>query len=343
MAFDPSSGQMKCSYCGTQQPVAEQLEARVEEIPVENLQKDLTKLSDEALQVQCTGCGSVVQFVPPEVAGTCTFCAAKIVAQPKAADPLIAPNAVLPFAVSKSQASEHLQHWLASRWFAPDGLKQMSRPESFGGVYLPFWTFDADTQSDYTGQRGEYYYTTEEYEVVENGHRHVRTREVRHTQWHYASGTVTNQFDDLLVPATKALAAERLAHLEPWDLPQLRPYEPAFLSGFKAQRYQVEAPEGLEHAKQLMVPQIHQAIAGDIGGDEQQIGEVSTRYSNVTLKHLLLPAWIGAYRFQGQVYQVIVNARTGEVQGDRPYSAGKIVAFVCVILLAILILIVLAR
>jgi hypothetical protein len=340
MEFDPQSGQMKCQYCGNQQPVPEESEARVQEMPFEELagKADLVKLSDQALEVRCSGCGSIVQFVPPEVAGNCSFCAAKIVAQPKAADPLIAPNGLLPFAITRAQASGQLQQWLGSRWFAPNGLKQMARQESIGGVYLPFWTFDADTQSHYTGQRGEYYYTTEQFTVVENGRQMVRTRQVRHTRWYPASGAVVNQFDDVLVPATKSLRPDRLAHLEPWDLAQVRPYEPAFLSGFKAQRYQLEAPAGLEHAKELMQPEIHSTIRRDIGGDEQQVHQVSTRYWNVTFKHLMLPAWVGAYRFQNTVYQIIVNARTGEVQGDRPYSAVKIVLFVIAILIALLIL-----
>jgi hypothetical protein len=83
-------------------------------------------------------------------------------------------------------------------------------------------------------------------------------------------------------------------------------------------------------------PKILQSIRQDIGGDEQQIDQVSTRYWNVTLKHLLLPTWVGAYRFRDQPYQVIVNARTGEVQGDRPYSGAKILALIIAILLALL-------
>ena len=169
-----------------------------------------------------------------------------------------------------------------------------------------------------------------------DGRPQVQTRQVRHTRWYAASAVVVNQFDDVLVPATKALQEDRLSRLEPWDLPELKPYEPAFLSGFKAQRYQVDAPAGLERAKELMEPEILQTIRQDIGGDEQEIHQVSTRYWNVTLKHLLLPAWVGAYRFRDQVYQAIVNARTGEVQGDRPYSAAKIAVLVIAILLAIL-------
>lgn len=145
-------------------------------------------------------------------------------------------------------------------------------------------------------------------------------RQVRHTRWWPTSGTVENSFDDLLVPATKSVDLGRLQALEPWDLPSVRPYEPAFLAGFKAQRYQLELPGGFDVAKQQMKPVIRQTIERDIGGDEQRVNSTQSEYCDVTFKHLLLPVWLGAYRYQGKVFQVLVTPRTGEVQGERPYS-----------------------
>jgi len=68
-------------------------------------------------------------------------------------------------------------------------------------------------------------------------------------------------------------------------------------------------------------------VRGDIGGDEQRVTHVATNYSAVTFKHLLLPVYVGAYRFRDKVYQVVLNGRTGEVQGERPYSFWKIFLF----------------
>ena len=81
----------------------------------------------------------------------CPFCGAALVAQPKAADPLIAPDAVLPAKIPKEQAQAEVAQWLQSRWFAPNALKRMARQEGIAGVYLPFWDYDADTASQYTG------------------------------------------------------------------------------------------------------------------------------------------------------------------------------------------------
>ncbi len=84
-------------------------------------------------------------------------------------------------------------------------------------------------------------------------------------------------------------------------------------------------------------------VRADIGGDDQRIHQLNTSYSGITFKHLLLPVWISAYRFNQKVYQVMVNARTGEVQGDRPFSIWKIAGFVVLLLLVLLVVIYLGQ
>lgn len=343
MVFDPLSKALKCPYCATNVPVRrEDSAAGVPELPYQDYAApgagDLHPIATNALEVSCSSCGATVQFQPPEIAGTCPFCAAQIVVQPKSANPLIAPQGVLPFHFVKGQASASVGTWLKSRWFAPNALKNVAKPDALTGVYLPFWSFDARTETRYQGQRGQYYYINQQVTVVENGRQVQRIQQVRHTRWYPASGEVTVTFDDLLQPATHAVDARRLSALEPWDLPKLETYEPGYLAGFKAQRYQVELPQAFDLSKKLMEPEIHSAIRHDIGGDEQQIADTSTEYFDVTFRHLMLPVWIGAYRFNGKVYQITVNARTGEVQGDRPYSVPKIIALIVVILIVVAII-----
>jgi hypothetical protein len=189
-----------------------------------------------------------------------------------------------------------------------------------------------------------HYWVTEYFTTTDsNGNQVQESRQVMQTAWSPASGRVARKFDDVLVPATKSVNEGRLNALEPWDLPALCAYEPAYLAGFKAQRYQIDLPAGFEKAKEVMERVIEKDVRQDIGGDEQRIDRVQTATSNETFRHLLLPVWIGAYRFQGKVFQVMVNARTGEVQGERPYSAVKITLLVFAILFLILILWVVAQ
>jgi ribosomal protein S27E len=346
MKFDPASGMMMCPFCGrtaavpastpaaaTSTAVATAAPTSLRCHPLEEFLSNaqgahLAMLTPQSLEVHCGACGSSVTFQPPEVAGICPFCGSAIVAQPKAADPLVAPDAVLPAKISKPQAQSEVKTWLSSRWFAPTALKTMARQEGINGVYLPFWSYDADTASDYTGQRGEHYYETEYY-TDSNGRR--AERQVQRTRWYPASGHVDVSFHDVLIAASRSVQEQKLNALQPWGLEALCAYEPGYLAGFKAQRYQVELADGYSEAKTVMAGEIEQAACRDIGGDEQRVTSVDTAYSNVGFRHLLLPVWIGAYRFQNKAYQVVVNAATGEVQGERPYSAIKIALLVVAI------------
>ncbi len=289
-------------------------------------------MAREAMQVGCNSCGAIVNFTPPETATQCDFCGAKIVAQPKAADPLVAPEGVLPFCVTPPQATTNFNQWLSSLWFAPSALKDFARADKMSSVYIPYWTYDADTYSQYTGERGEHYYETETYN--DNGEQ--KERRVQKTHWYSTNGAVERFFDNVCVPATKSLPQKYLDKLEPWDFQELKSYEPAYLSGHKAQTYQVALDEGFERFKIIADGVIRSDVASDIGGDTQRIYNISTQISNTTFKHLLLPIYAGAFQFGGKTFQIVVNGRTGEVQGERPYSWLKIGCLVFVILAVIL-------
>lgn len=339
MAYDPPTGALRCGSCKSTQPVA--AEAAAAPADYERAMAETPPvLSETALELSCSSCGATVTFEPPYVAGECPFCATKLVAQAKAADPLITPSGVLPFHLSGEQVNERIKAWVNSRWFAPNALKTLASYDRLQGMYLPHWTYGAHAITSYRGQRGDAYFVTEV--VTDNQGRQVE-RQVRHVRWSGAAGTVETDFERLLVLASKTVERERVEELTPWDMDQLRGYQPAYLAGFRAQRYQVNLAEGFEEAKQQMKPAIESAIRQDIGGDEQRIDTYQTAYQDVKFEHLLLPVWLGAYRFQNRVYQVFVNARTGEVQGERPYSAAKITLFVVAILLLALVLYLLNR
>jgi ribosomal protein S27E len=355
MKFDPAAGMMKCPFCGTTAAVPASIAPAaktattaavagaatghlachpLDEFLAKAHDAHTTTLAPQAMEVHCAACGSSVTFQPPEVAGSCPFCGSAIVAQAKAADPLLAPDGVLPAKVSKPQAQQEVKQWLSSRWFAPNALKTMARQEGINGVYLPFWSYDADTASNYVGERGIHRTETESY-TDSSGNRQTRSRTV--TDWYPCSGHVDVSFHDVLVAASRSVQEAKLNALQPWGLEALQSYEPGYLAGFKAQRYQVELSDGYTEAQGVMTGEIRNESCRHIGGDEQRILSLNTEWSNVGFKHLLLPVWIGAYRFQNKAYQVVVNASTGEVQGERPYSVAKIALLVVAIIVALII------
>lgn len=332
--WDPGTTSLRCPYCGTENAVAPASAAAgaVRELDFNAHLAELAGRADtvEAVTVRCDGCGAEQGLQPGQTAATCVFCGSGLVAQ-RTVRRLIKPQSVLPFAVPRERAVGLFAAWLSGRWFAPGNLKLLAERDGLRGVYVPAWTYDANTDTRYEGQRGDDYWDTETYTTTENGRSVTRTRQVRRTRWHHVSGTVWNQFDDVLVLAVRSLPP-RAEALEPWDLASLVPYDDRYLSGFVAEGYTVNLEEGFGVARQKMAPTIDQSIRRDIGGDHQRVGSADTSYHDITFKHLLLPMWVSAYRYQGKAYTFLVNARTGEVQGDRPYSVWKIVGLVLLIL-----------
>ena len=117
--------------------------------------------------------------------------------------------------LTEADARKAMTDWLGSLWFAPNGLKEYARKgRRIQGIYVPYWTFDADTKSSYRGERGTVSYVTKT--VVRNGKRQqVQVPQVR---WSPKSGRVARFFDDVLVLASRALPKRFTDGLEPWDL-----------------------------------------------------------------------------------------------------------------------------
>jgi hypothetical protein len=135
---------------------------------------------------------------------------------------------------------------------------------------------------------------------------------------------VSRDFDDVLVVGSSSLPRELAEELEPWDVGNLVPYADEYLPGFIAERYQVDLRHGWSRAEERMEEVIRSDVKRDIGGDHQRIHSLDTTHGRVTYKHVLLPMWICSYRYRDKIYRFLVNARTGEVQGQRPWSWVKI-------------------
>lgn len=331
VVFAPGVSVLKCPYCAAETDIPD---AATEPIRELDFRTHVAKLADAAeavdhIESHCDTCGANVVFPDNITSHACPFCSAHIVAVGKSAK-MLRPRGVLPFRIDRQGVMAAYRDWIKGRWLAPSDLKNTARLDArLSGIYLPFWTFDAAVTTDYRGMRGEHYWDTQSY-TDSQGRR--QTRQVRKTRWYPASGRVFDRFDDLLVVATRSLDARKLEKLEPWDMRAIEPYRDEYLAGFGAESYAIDLADGFVRAQELMEPQIRSTIRGDIGGDEQQILHMVPHYNDISFKHVLLPVWIMAYRYGGKTYQVLVNARTGEVIGDRPYSWVKITSLVLTIL-----------
>lgn len=324
LRFDPGAARLACDHCGNTEAIAGAAPRShaIAELDLKSgLAADLPSAEMEEIRVTtCPNCAAQVEFEAGKHAAECPFCATPVVVD-TGTHRHIKPRAVLPFALVEETARDAITKWLGGLWFAPNGLQDYARKgRKMQGIYVPYWTYDAQTRSSYRGERGTVYYVTRT--VTRDGKR-VQER-VKKVRWSPASGRVARFFDDVLVLASKSLPKKYTDALEPWDLSGLAPYAPEYLAGFRAEAYAVSLEDGFVEARTHMDRVIERDVRFDIGGDRQRVHDVDTAMSDLTFKHILLPVWLAAYKYRGKTYRFVVNGTSGRVQGERPYSAIKI-------------------
>lgn len=326
LGYDAGAQAMKCPYCGFQQAIPQAPGGLIREIPIEEGMRLAARgYGTPVSQVSCRECGATVNVPPGEQTATCTFCRSHQVLTQESAGTAIRPESVVPFKVDKNNANHRFEEWIGSLWFRPNDLKKMAKVEGFAGVYVPYWTFDARVDSSWTAEAGYHYYETETY-TDEQGNR--QTRQVQKTRWEPARGRRTDAFDDVIVCASKGLPENLGDSFRTFNTGELTPYRPEFLAGWRAESYAIDLMPAWDTGQTIMASTQWSRCRGDVPGDEQRNLHVDNHFSHVTFKHVLLPVWIAAYRYQDKPYQFLVNGQTGEVIGKAPYSFWKIFFFV---------------
>ena len=318
ITFDPASGMMHCDYCGYSRELPKpDAENEICEMDFESaLHTASFNWGEQKKSVQCKQCGAVTIYDALETAAVCPFCGSTSV-MPAANSDTIAPGGVCPFVLTKENAGERFTSWLKKKWFAPRKAKKNARPDAFQGIYLPYWTYDAQTTSNFTARAG--------YD------RTVRDRDGKsrtETDWRRVSGVYQKFFDDTTVMASKRHEDSFVTDCEPFDFSKLVPYSPQVVAGFVAERYSIGLKEGWEQAQHTIQSDLRTDIAQYVKrhwrADRADSVRFSTIFSNITYKYLLVPVWISSFRYKEKVYQFVVNGQTGRVGGKAPVSFWRV-------------------
>ena len=327
---------MKCPHCGHVRQIEQRLEGELPEqdfhVMLERIRQwreeaqakkartdpDVAEAESAHRELRCDSCGGNVEFYGTLTSTFCPYCGSPMQLEKahKSEAHRLPVDGVLPFQIDGDHAKQNLFQWVNSRWFAPSRFRQERAAGKLNGVYLSYFTFDSMTLTAYSGQRGEYYYVT-----VGSG---KNRRTERRTRWYPAGGNFQRFFDDVLVLANTGLRRDFMLALEPWPLLKVVAFDQQLLAGLMARTYDIELDECFVDGKQRIDAAIQAEVRQRIGGDTQVVSSVNSRYDAMTYKHLLLPVWLLAYQHNNKTFQVFINAATGEVQGERPYSVWKI-------------------
>ncbi len=340
LLYAPGTTELKCDYCGHTEAI-EPSENGFEELELQPYLDSLGSLShSEAITIlHCKNCGANQHIEENYKSLHCVYCSSPLIIEDTQTEEWILPGAVLPFQLDQAMAHQVFKKWVKGLWFAPNKLKKATLdPKRTKGLYVPYWTFDAQLFATYTGQRGEYYYVTK---TVGSG-KNRRTVTERKTRWYPASGSISGFVDDTLIKASKQRAGVIPKKVARWNLKDLKAFDSDYLAGFVTEKYTIPLKDGhLESNKEARRIADRWARI-DIGGDTQRVHSLNMTLSEETFKHVLLPVFVSAYTFKGKRYNFFVNGQTGVLSGKRPYSFWKIFFLVLGIIAIITIIVLVA-
>ena len=331
LEYSAAAHATKCPYCGYEEEVV---------LEDENITKAAENVLDfsDALQnqdwgtetktVTCEACGAESIYDSMQISDVCPYCGSNHVMKADNEN-TIAPGGVVPFKISDKEASELFRTWIKKKWFCPKLAKETAKAKKFNGIYLPYWTFDAETDSHYSGRYGKD-------RTVGSGD---KKRTV--TDWYRTSGNYDQFFDDELVQACSNQNEAMLRDLEPFDTEDNKPYKPEYIAGYTAQRYSIALKDAWEKAKSSIQGKIKRAIEKKVRSEERadhvEINNINTDFSGLTYKYLLLPVWNSSYKYKDKVYHFMVNGQTGKVAGKSPISPIKVAFAILAAIVMILI------
>ena len=297
--FEPASGTLKCPFCGSEKEIEKTRENTIEHDFLQALEKEDHSWDDEKRVFKCENCGAETLLDKDKVADFCSFCGSSHIAISEH-HAGIKPALVLPFQITKDEAVEKFKVWMKKRYFAPSKLKQSYKLDKLAGAYIPYWTFDSQTNSSYVVQIGTYYYVTETRTVIEDGKPKQVTEQVRKIRWRTEHGRYSEFFDDVLVKASRNVASGLIDKIEPFHLNGLVDYKTQYLSGFLAEKYSIPLKEGWNDAKVVIDDGITNGIHGQVHGDVVNIVSVSTDYDRYYVQTYFI-AYYGFHRFSSTI------------------------------------------
>lgn len=330
--WNPAKNALVCPFCGAVTPVEVKPEEKAE-IKENDLLQALQAVPNdergweaEKKTVRCQNCNAISVFDANRVSQRCDFCGSPALIAVEDSKAPIRPAALLPFKVPDTKVRDDLRKWYGRHWFAPNKLKSKALTDTLKGIYLPYWTFDAQSDAQWQAEAG-YEYTVEN----DRGERETRIR------WEYASGRLNHFFDDVLIPASQGVRPDLLRKLEPFPTTSdLAPYDPSYLSGWVAEQYQIDLLAASQLSRQRMDNDIRNMCISKIPGNTYRNLQVNAQYSEQTFKHILLPIWLATYTYGAKTFQVAVNGYTGKIAGKYPLSWVKVTIAVVIGLLLIL-------
>ena len=315
LTYDSDAGNFTCSYCDSHFDFETVKNADVnaetpfnwgdykENVPEESLEGTVSYV--------CQSCGAEIVTDATTAATRCPYCDNVVVMEPNVSG-FIKPNGILPFQIDQKGLADRIKAFCKGKWLLPKNFITTNKIKEIQGVYVPFWLFDCTCDGNAT------------YEATKVRHWSDSSYNYTETKYYYA--TVDGAMDFVRIPADGSvkMSDDLMDSLEPYDYSQIVDFAPGYMSGYLADRFDVQAEDCLPRVDARVKASVDHVFRRNLSeyNSVTQLGS-NLHLVSPSVKYVLLPVYLIASKYQGETYQFAVNGQTGKVIGSLPISWGR--------------------
>ncbi len=323
LVFEPKTQNYVCSYCRSEftQDELDQLDP---DAGAESTSDEETHASEDeaasyssdgeqAVSYSCPSCGAEIMTSETTAATYCYYCHNPVVLNGRVSGEW-QPDAVIPFRIDKKTAQEKLRDFIGKKRFVPKHFYDDSQIEKLTGVYYPYWVYDADVD-------GVLQAKTTKVHVMRHGDEEITETEVFEVR---RGGTL--RFEDITRNALTSEHRELVENVQPFTLSELKDFKMSYLSGFQAERRNLEKEGFNAEVKKEAEGYAEKALKESISGyTTVKVQGTNLKTVDQRWRYCLFPVWVMTYRsLSGRVYYYALNGQTGEAAGKLPVDKKKL-------------------
>ena len=308
--YDPEALNLTCPFCGLVSqlpqpgtvPVMQELDFN------SALQRASVNWGNIKKMIVCANCGGQTVYDAEQVTGACPFCGSTSVTPAAENAQIMAPQAVIPFAVTEDMTHLCFSNFINSKHLASKKVYGC-KLENIVGIYLPFWTYDTLSVS--------YYF--------------AHTPESKYSSRQDFRGVLNQFYDDLVIYGSDKIRHPHIKRIQDFDFRRMVPYSPKYLAGIPAERYTVGLNDGWERAKEQIRAKTKRSLQRKYFM-KAVIDAINTNYYNVKFRYVLAPVYLATYTCGKRVFPVAINGQNGKTYCDVPTFLAKLITIPMIIL-----------
>ena len=313
--FDPKTQALVCPNCDSRFDFDKKQEEIKHEIGEGKLKDDDNKhdsWASEMKVVKCETCGAEIMLSGLEMSKSCPYCGSDYVAE-QSFLPGLKPDVVVPFMFNESDAGDYFVKGMKKKFFAPTALKKKLPSNKIHGIYVPTFTFDAESETKYDGVL-----------IKKEHHTDSKGRSYTTTKRFPISGTQLCTHSNYVEETSTKITGKQMTDILPYKFEESYVYDSNFVRGYSVEHYEDRLTDCYEHAKEGMKKAIRKIILNKYDYTDVDYLNMNVKFSNELYSYRMLPIYSFEFEWKKNKYMVLMNGQTGKVGGGYPKSALKI-------------------